>query len=69
MISGIDLSCHITLWIMLKLIDPSNVPAFAAGVIALVMYGALWFWTRNDIKKQFDIEPENSTDKGVKTNE
>jgi PTS system galactitol-specific IIC component len=56
MISGIDMSSHITLWIMLKLIDPSNVPAFAAGVIALLLYGGLWFWTRNDIKKQFETK-------------
>ncbi|MEO1768994.1 PTS galactitol transporter subunit IIC [Candidatus Enterococcus ferrettii] len=69
MISGIDMSCHITLWIMLKLIDPSNVPAFAAGVIALVMYGGLWFWTRNDIKKQFNIEPDKKNVEGVETNE
>ncbi|MGG5317918.1 PTS galactitol transporter subunit IIC [Enterococcus sp. AZ072] len=69
MISGIDMSSHITLWIMLKLIDPSNVPAFAAGVIALVMYGGLWFWTRNDIKKQFNIEPDKKNVEGVETNE
>jgi PTS system galactitol-specific IIC component len=50
------MSSHITLWIMLKLIDPSNVPAFAAGVIALLLYGGLWFWTRNDIKKQFETK-------------
>jgi PTS system galactitol-specific IIC component len=56
MISGIDMRSHITLWIMLKLIDPSNVPAFAAGVIALLLYGGLWFWTRNDIKKQFETK-------------
>lgn len=56
MISGIDMSSHITLWIMLKLIDPTNIPAFAAGVIALLLYGGLWYWTRNDIKKQFETE-------------
>ena len=73
MISGIDMSSHITLWIMLKLIDPSNLPAFMAGAIALVMYGALWFWTRNDIKKQYGIptgkdDPENTV-KGAEMNE
>nr|WP_275950782.1 PTS transporter subunit IIC [Enterococcus rivorum] len=60
MISGIDMSSHLTLWIMLKLIDPSNVPAFAAGVIGLLLYGGLWYWTRNDIKKQFSIEEDES---------
>lgn len=60
MISGIDMSSHLTLWIMLKLIDPSNVPAFAAGVLGLLLYGGLWYWTRNDIKKQFSIEDKES---------
>ena len=73
MISGIDMSSHITLWIMLKLIDPSNLPAFMAGAIALVMYGGLWFWTRNDIKKQYGIptgkdDPDNTV-KGAEMNE
>lgn len=52
MISGIDMSSHLTLWIMLKLIDPGNVPAFISGVLALILYGGLWYWVRNDIKKQ-----------------
>ena len=73
MISGIDMSSHITLWIMLKLIDPSNLPAFMAGAIALVMYGALWFWTRNDIKKHYGLptgkDDPNNTVKGAEMNE
>ncbi|GCF94399.1 PTS galactitol transporter subunit IIC [Enterococcus florum] len=72
MISGIDMSCHITLWIMLKLIDPSNVPQFAAGIIALLGYGALWFWTRNDIKRHYgllDQTDKKSGSEGVGTNE
>ena len=60
MISGIDMSSHITLWIMLKLIDPSNLPAFMAGAIALVMYGGLWFWTRNDIKSNMESQQEKT---------
>lgn len=59
MISGIDMSSHLTLWIMLKLIDPTNVPAFVAGILGLVIYGGLWYWVRNDIKKQFP-ESENN---------
>ncbi len=59
MISGIDMSSHLTLWIMLELIDPTNVPAFAAGIIGLLLYGGLWYWVRNDIKKQFP-ESENN---------
>ena len=54
MISGIDMSCHITLWIMLKLLDYKNTPMFIAGIIALVGYAGLWYWTRNDIKKQYE---------------
>lgn len=65
MISGIDMSSHLTLWIMLKLIDPGNLPAFLSGVFAFVLYGGLWYWTRKDIKRQFAKEigenevPEN----------
>lgn len=55
MISGIDMSCHLTLWIILKLLDPSNLPAFLSGIIALILYGALWLWTKNDIKKQYGL--------------
>lgn len=68
MISGIDMSCHLTLWIILKLLDPSNVPAFAAGIIALVLYGALWFWTRNDIKKQYGLMDEKTVKKNAEIN-
>lgn len=56
MISGIDMSCHLTLWIILKLLNPGNIPEFTAGIIALVLYGALWFWCRNDIKKVYGKE-------------
>ena len=58
MISGIDMSCHITLWIILKLIDYKNTPMFIAGIIALVAYAGMWYWTRNDIKKQYENETE-----------
>ncbi len=54
MISGIDMSCHITLWIMLKLLDYKNTPMFITGIIALIGYAGLWYWTRNDIKKQYE---------------
>lgn len=58
MISGIDMSCHITLWIILKLIDYKNTPMFIAGIVALVAYAGMWYWTRNDIKKQYENETE-----------
>jgi PTS system galactitol-specific IIC component len=54
-ISGIDMSCHVTLWIILKLLDPSNLPAFISGVVGLVLYSGMWIWVRNDIKKTYGI--------------
>lgn len=53
MISGIDMSCHLVLWMILKLINPSNLPEFAAGAIGAIIYSLLWYWCRNDIRKQF----------------
>ena len=58
MISGIDMSCHITLWIILKLIDYKNTPMFIAGIVALLAYAGMWYWTRNDIKKQYENDTE-----------
>lgn len=55
MISGIDMSSHVTVMMMIKLLNPSNLPGFMTGVITLVLYAALWWWTRNDIKKQFGL--------------
>lgn len=66
MISGIDMSSHLTLWIMLKLIDPSNVPSFVAGIIALVIYGALWFWVRKDVRKNAYEEEANVEEPSTK---
>ena len=56
MISGIDMSSHITLWIILKLLDYKNTPMFIAGILALLAYAGMWYWTRNDIKKQYENE-------------
>ncbi len=56
MISGIDMSCHLTLWIFLKLLEFNNLPVFLSGVAAAVLYGGMWYWTRNDIKKQYEKE-------------
>lgn len=53
MISGIDMSCHLVLWVILKLINPSNMPEFVAGAIGGIIYLLLWYWCRNDIKKQY----------------
>jgi PTS system galactitol-specific IIC component len=56
MISGIDMSSHVTVWMILKLINPADLPGFLSGVFGVVLYGGLWFWTRNDIKKQYGLE-------------
>lgn len=56
MISGIDMSCHITLWILLKLIDYKNTPMFIAGILCALLYAGLWYWTRKDIRKQYEKE-------------
>ncbi len=56
MISGIDMSCHVTLWILLKLISSKT---FIMGLIALILYAGMWIWTRNDIKKQYKQYSEN----------
>ena len=54
MISGIDMSCHLILWMILKLLNPSNVPEFVAGIGVAILYFGLWFWCRNDIKKSYE---------------
>ncbi|MCH3965844.1 MAG: PTS galactitol transporter subunit IIC [Clostridium sp.] len=56
MISGIDMSCHVTLWILLKIFDIKNLPVFLVGLIALIAYAGMWFWVRNDIKKQYNLD-------------
>lgn len=71
LISGIDLGSHILPWIILRLLDPSN-PYFFAAIGAAVVYGLLWYWVRNDIRKQYakemglDVQQENQPDKKLK---
>ncbi|WNS81028.1 PTS transporter subunit IIC [Domibacillus sp. DTU_2020_1001157_1_SI_ALB_TIR_016] len=68
LISGIDLGSHVLPWIILRLLDPSN-PYFFAAIGAAVVYASLWYWVRNDIRKQYakemglDAQPENGADK------
>lgn len=68
LISGIDLGSHILPWIILRLLDPSN-PYFFAAIGAAVVYALLWYWVRNDIRKQYakemglDAQQENGADK------
>ena len=71
LISGIDLGSHVIPWIILRLLDPSN-PYFFAAVGAAVVYGLLWYWVRNDIRKQYakemglDVQQENQPNKKLK---
>lgn len=55
LISGIDLGSHVIPWIILRLLDPSN-PLFFAAIGAAVVYALLWYWVRNDIRKQYAKE-------------
>ncbi|KAJ0073084.1 PTS galactitol transporter subunit IIC [Bacillus altitudinis] len=55
MISGIDLGSHVIPWIMVRLLDPSN-PYFIAAIVCALAYALLWYWVRNDIKKQYAKE-------------
>lgn len=54
-ISGIDLGSHVIPWIIVRLLDPGN-PLFIFAIIAAVAYALIWFWVRNDIKKQYAKE-------------
>jgi len=59
MISGIDMSAHATVWMILKLIDIKNLPVFLLGLAAAFAYAGMWYWTRNDIKKQYNLGETN----------
>ena len=54
-ISGIDMSAHITVWIIIKLLAviKGDFASFIAGVAGLVIFAGMWFWVRNDIKKTY----------------
>lgn len=54
-ISGIDLGSHVIPWIIVRLLDPSN-PYFIAAIVAALAYCLLWYWVRNDIKRQYAKE-------------
>lgn len=56
MISGIDLGGHVIPWIMIKILDFKNRKSLLIGLGSAIVYGLLWYWVRNDIKKQFATE-------------
>jgi PTS system galactitol-specific IIC component len=57
MISGIDMSCHVFLWIGLQLLSSKTV---IVGIAALILYFAMWFWVKNDIRKQYNLDKKNN---------
>lgn len=57
MISGIDMSCHIIVWVFAKLCDPSNMPMLIAGVVVGVAYFGMWWFSRNEVRKQVEETP------------
>ncbi|MBO1001993.1 PTS galactitol transporter subunit IIC [Pseudogracilibacillus auburnensis] len=55
LISGIDVGSHILVFIFINLLDPTN-PLFYVAIGVAIIYALLWFWVRNDIKKQYAKE-------------
>jgi PTS system galactitol-specific IIC component len=61
-ISGIDMSAHITVWIIIKLLGilKGDISSVIAGLVGLVIFAGMWIWVRNDIKKTYGT-PGNKT--------
>lgn len=55
LISGIDTGSHILVFIAINLLDPTN-PLFYVAIGFAIIYALLWYWVRNDIKKQYAKE-------------
>ncbi|WP_232698442.1 PTS galactitol transporter subunit IIC [Brevibacillus daliensis] len=55
MISGLDMGAHIIPWIIVRLLDPTD-PTFFMAIGAAIIYALLWFWVRNDIRKEYAKE-------------
>ena len=71
LISGIDVGSHILVFIIINLLDPTG-PLFISALIFGIIYALLWFWVRNDIKKQYAKElgiEDQFPAKGLKRNE
>ena len=56
MISGIDSGSHIIPWTIIQLMNFENPVMIGVGAFAAVIYGLIWFFVRNDIKKQYAKE-------------
>lgn len=66
-ISGIDLGSHVIPWILVRLLDPKD-PMFIFAIIAAIAYALIWFWVRNDIKKQYAKEMGSASDQATDSN-
>ncbi len=56
MISGIDSGSHIIPWIIIHLMDFKHPMMIAVGAGVAAVYGLIWYYVRNDIKKQYAKE-------------
>lgn len=56
MISGIDLGAHVVPWIIIRILQPTNPRTFIGAIVCAALYALLWWWVRNDIKKQYAKE-------------
>ncbi|MDR2551644.1 MAG: PTS galactitol transporter subunit IIC [Treponema sp.] len=54
-ISGIDMSAHITVWIIIKLLGilKGDFSSVIAGLVGLAIFTGMWIWVRNDIRKTY----------------
>lgn len=53
MISGIDMGAHIVPWMIIRIIKPTNSKVFIGAIISAIVYALLWWWVKDDIKKQY----------------
>jgi PTS system galactitol-specific IIC component len=52
--SGVALGSHVVPWIVLQLFRRES---FAIGAIAALLYGAVWWWVRGEVRAQFEQPP------------
>ena len=61
-ISGIDMSAHITVWIIIKLLGfmKGDFGSVISGLVGLAIFAGMWVWVRSDIKKTYGITSSKS---------
>lgn len=60
--SGVALGSHVVPWIIVQLFQPKS-PMFIWGVVAAVVFGAVWWWVRNDIRNDMAALVAEKNDK------